>query len=286
MESIRQLTMDGTIMVLEMTQEKFTPCHTHDFFEIAYIVSGSAHHDIGGQKTLLQPGDYFIVDYDTHHEYVSEEGITIINCLFRPELVDKTLAGVKNFNELSQRYFFRITGQRINGPTANQVFHDDTTAGALFHQMLTEYQQQKDGYIEMLRCLLCQMMIQTIRQVGSLRKESELTRLILSEIEKHFRNPLTLELLCQQLHYSLSYASSKFKEDTGVTFTHMLQNRRIEESCRLLIETKQSIAQIAEQVGYSNVKFFNQIFKRVTKTTPREYRKLNTHPASRFTFIS
>lgn len=273
MDSKRKLTFAGTIMLLEIDHEYRAQQHTHDFLELAYIVRGTAHHEIAGRQTLLQPGDYYIVDYNTSHAYSSEEGITIINCLFRPELIDKTLAGVQSFNELAQRYFFRITGRKINGPTADQVFHDDGTVGSLMGQMLAEYQQQNDGYLEMLRCLLCQAVIKTIRQVGTLRKESELTRQIIEEIDKHFKEPITLATLCKKHHYSVAYASGKFKEETGITFTQMLQNRRIEESGRLLAETGKSVASIAEEVGYSSVKFFNQVFKKVTHLTPREYRK-------------
>ena len=56
-------------------------------------------------------------------------------------------------------------------------------------------------------------------------------------------------------------------------FTECIQRRRIEEACRLLRESELSITQIATFVGYSNVKFFNKIFKKIVKQTPSEYKK-------------
>jgi YesN/AraC family two-component response regulator len=60
-----------------------------------------------------------------------------------------------------------------------------------------------------------------------------------------------------------------------MTFTDYLQNTRIENSCRLLIETNDSISEISQRVGYGNTKFFNKIFKSIIKTTPSKFRKSN-----------
>ena len=81
--------------------------------------------------------------------------------------------------------------------------------------------------------------------------------------------------ICEEMNYRLPYISAKFKKETGITVTKFLQNKRIEQSCRYLAETSLSISQIAENVGYTDIKFFNKVFKQVTKITPREYRKQN-----------
>ena len=268
-----QLTIPGDIEVLKLVGEKNSDWHTHDFLEFAYLVQGTAHHVIDGRECVLQPGDFFVVDYHTPHAYTSD-GITIINCLFRPEVLHPRFANVHSFNELAGRYFFSITGRHIVGPTADQMFHDaDGRVGRLFEQLVEEYEKSEDGYMEMLRNLLCQIIILTVRQVGSRRKTSDLVELITRQIEERYYETITLESICNQYHYSLSYASGRFKEETGNTFTAALQNRRIEEGCRLLLQTKQSVAQIAEQVGYHNVKFFHQVFKRVIGLTPKEFRR-------------
>lgn len=257
--------------------ERVTSEHSHNFLEMVYVCSGVARHSIGDKKGILKAGDFFVIDYETYHSYQAEDdNLNIINCLFLPEIIDKSFAGVKNFNELCEGYFFRIAGRKINGPASNTVYHDDGAVGELFVKMFNEYEDRKDGYHEKLRCLLCEIIIETVRKVGSQVKISPLTTKILEELEKDFKQPVTLGALCERFHYSLSYVSSKFRSDTGFTFTEYLQNRRIEESCRLLSYTDMQISQIAEETGYSSIKFFNKIFKKVTGLTPREYRKLNS----------
>jgi AraC family transcriptional regulator len=50
-------------------------------------------------------------------------------------------------------------------------------------------------------------------------------------------------------------------------------NLRIEESKRLLRETKQSVVAVALDVGYSNPSHFAQLFRRETGLSPRDYRR-------------
>ncbi len=248
--------------------------HYHNFLEIAYVISGEASHTIGEHSGKLRRGNYFIVDYNTPHHYISPRSdLTIINCLFLPEFIDPVFSDAKSFNELCERYYFRTNGRLINGPTSNIVFEDDGTVGQLFLNMHKEYTQQKESYLEMLRYILGQVIIETIRKVGSNDKQSLQTAEIIRYINAHFADNLTLGKICEELGYSLPYISAKFRRETGFTFTQYLQNRRIEEACRLLASTDMSITEIAECCGYDSLKFFGKVFKSVTKTTPREIRK-------------
>ncbi|MBE7043722.1 MAG: helix-turn-helix transcriptional regulator [Ruminococcaceae bacterium] len=80
--------------------------------------------------------------------------------------------------------------------------------------------------------------------------------------------------LAKEMNYSLPYLSRHFKEETGMTFSEYVQKVRIEESCRLLANTKKSVIEISQLVGYSDVKFFNQLFKKYKNMTPRSFRKI------------
>ena len=79
--------------------------------------------------------------------------------------------------------------------------------------------------------------------------------------------------LSKKENFSVSYLSRKFKEDMGISFTEYLQNERIEQSMRLLANTDKKITEIAGFCGYSDMKFFNFIFKKRLGITPREFRK-------------
>ena len=71
---------------------------------------------------------------------------------------------------------------------------------------------------------------------------------------------------------SPKYLSRVFKEKTGVSFVRYKQNTRLEFGKNLLCQTKMSIAQISEKIGYHNPESFIRLFTRLTGLTPKKYR--------------
>ncbi|MBQ7090154.1 MAG: helix-turn-helix transcriptional regulator, partial [Clostridia bacterium] len=139
-----------------------------------------------------------------------------------------------------------------------------------------EYNEKQPGYHEMMRCQLIEILIDSIRQVPQSASTSDwsgMVQYITDQVNKNFMEKLSLSSLAQECCYSLAYVSKVFKEEMGMTFQDYLQKVRVHESCRLLANTSKKISEICGLVGYTDVKFFNQIFKKQTGMTPREFRK-------------
>lgn len=92
--------------------------------------------------------------------------------------------------------------------------------------------------------------------------------------QRHFAEPITLEDVCASAGFSASYFSTLFKKETGEGFNKYLTNLRIEQAKELLQQTDAPITDICTQVGYSDLKHFNQTFKKATHLSPGQYRKL------------
>jgi len=63
-----------------------------------------------------------------------------------------------------------------------------------------------------------------------------------------------------------------FKKRTGITFIDSLMEMRLGQASRLLIDTTQSVAEIAYHCGFNNISNFNRIFKKKKNCTPKEFR--------------
>lgn len=74
---------------------------------------------------------------------------------------------------------------------------------------------------------------------------------------------------------SEGYLSSSFKEHAGINFTDYLEGLRIEKACELLMDEKNTVNTISEQVGYNSVHSFRRAFKRVKGISPKEARNSN-----------
>lgn len=95
-------------------------------------------------------------------------------------------------------------------------------------------------------------------------------------ISEHYQSDLNLDVVAQAIYVSPSYLSGRFSQTMGMGFVEYVHHTRIEHAKDLLLNTHLKIYQIAEQVGYSDQKYFAQIFKKFTGRTPGEFRSLSS----------
>lgn len=95
---------------------------------------------------------------------------------------------------------------------------------------------------------------------------------ILRYLTEHY-DTIKLKELAHFFNYSERQMTRILKEYTGGSFTHLVQNIRLTKACELLRNPDLSIQDIVDEVGYSNVNHFYQLFKKQYEITPAEYRK-------------
>lgn len=104
-------------------------------------------------------------------------------------------------------------------------------------------------------------------------RENTVIRQAKTFVAQHYAESISLAQVAKHVCLSTSYFSTLFKTETGTGFVEYLQHIRIEQAKKLLKTSKMRIADIAEKVGYRDIKFFNKIFVKETTVTPSEYRK-------------
>jgi AraC-like DNA-binding protein len=72
-------------------------------------------------------------------------------------------------------------------------------------------------------------------------------------------------------HLSIEAFCRYFKIRTRKTYTTFLNEVRVSNACRLLMNKEVSIQDVCYQAGFSNISNFNRIFKRVTGKAPSNY---------------
>jgi two-component system response regulator YesN len=102
-------------------------------------------------------------------------------------------------------------------------------------------------------------------------------RLVIRRACEYMANNLQEEMTLKQMadysHLSTSYFGVLFKQYTGKSFVNYLNQIRIEKALELLRSSDQKIYEIAENVGFVSLPYFNRVFKHVSTMTPNEYRK-------------
>jgi len=265
------------VMVCQQDSIRF---HSHDFLEMVYVINGKALHTLNNQNTIVKKGDYFIIDYGAVHKYtkIDDSPFEIINILFKPEIIDKTLVKCKSFQDLINHYLIKFSYEMLKYSPTNIIYHDkDKTVYHFIEKLQFEFEHKNPGYMELMRCYLIEIIITTMRGISKENSSDlyhDLSKYIIDYIDENYMNPITLTQISERLNFSVPYICKKFKNDVGISFNEYLQKKRIEQSCRLILNTDKKISEIAELVGYNDIKFFHQVFKKYIKMTPREFRKI------------
>jgi len=92
-------------------------------------------------------------------------------------------------------------------------------------------------------------------------------------IDKHFREPVKLDSVADQVFLTPAYLSYLFKKETGMNLMHYLQVVRINETKQLLEKTHMNITKIALHAGFNDLTHFFRVFKKFEKCTPGQFRE-------------
>lgn len=74
------------------------------------------------------------------------------------------------------------------------------------------------------------------------------------------------------LQLSPHYFRDLLKFETGKSIYEYAQAKRLEAAKKMLLEANTSVGMVADQLGYPNVQYFSQLFKKITGVAPSEYR--------------
>lgn len=85
----------------------------------------------------------------------------------------------------------------------------------------------------------------------------------------------TVKYLAEQIHLSPNYLSDLLKKETGMSAQDRIHYHLIGEAKNLLLNTNQSVGELAFSLGFEYPQYFSRLFKSKTGMTPLEYRNMN-----------
>lgn len=221
---------------------------------------------------LAQSGD----TTSTEVHYPSKEEAAILHCITMGERME--------LSNLVQE--FLNTCKRDN-PSQSGLFHSvmllySTVCKLMMQRGFTLSdnhlfgQRWKDDSAEALEVMLETFLTDTCAEamdiLDSTNNSNQLIRIAVAYINEHYREKVSLNDIAEKIHISPVYLSNLFSKVVGKSMTEYLQGLRIENAEKLLLNPQLTICDIAEQVGYSDSKYFVQVFKRITGVTPAAFR--------------
>src|SRR5215470_8544426 len=91
-------------------------------------------------------------------------------------------------------------------------------------------------------------------------------------IEEYSREELSLTKVARVVNMNANYLSENFKQVTGTNFVEYIARTRFANACDLLHNSNARISEIAFAAGFQSLSQFNRVFKRLSGTSPTDYR--------------
>ena len=257
--------------------------HQHPQCQLTVILEGRGQLLVGDYVGRFQSGDVFLLGESIPHVFRSdaeyfEEGnnLTIAGntIFFDFQAFGRSIQEVDEFRELIHLNE-QINGCfKIEGKTKEQIlelFQDFPSLSALTKfqralHMLSILEIGSDEVISLNR-------IPVLRSLSE--RDGKRMDQVMRFILENSARPISLDEVAEQAYMSKEAFCRFFKLRTRKTFTQYLQELRITEAKKLLLETDLGIAQVSYQVGFQTLSHFNKTFKSMTNQTPKSWKKLN-----------
>lgn len=94
----------------------------------------------------------------------------------------------------------------------------------------------------------------------------------LAVIDKYYQEDITLNDVAEHINLSPNYLSTIFHRECGCKFAEYIMQKRISKACELLQDLHLNVTEVGMRVGYYNVRYFGQLFKKIMGMPPSEYR--------------
>lgn len=259
--------------------------HCHEFVEFVYIYSGTGIHEYQGTKYKVSAGDVFVIEPEAVHAYYVESGqkLELFNVLFQPSFFAKEL-GLLSAESSFVHFYFLEPYIRASSPYPTHLHlqpHQRVTLQLMLDQMFAEYKEKQMGYRIVLKTKLMEIFIYLSRcylqreQAPIAREPSEqnLMDRIKRFVEIYYNESTDLQQLCQMCGMSKSVFRLKFKAHTGLSLLDYRTGLRIGVAKQLLQQTDLPVSEIALEVGYNDISFFNRMFRERCRMSPRQFRQ-------------
>lgn len=248
------------------------PIHWKDSIEILFVLKGSIKVGIETETNILKEREIEIINSNEVYwvKAVDPDNLVLIVNI-DPNFFEKY------YDDAKETFFYTDSS---NNNQEDDKYHELRRYLSI---LLFEASSKLDDYEDSIEEHLLEMMYHLLNEFHYLFYEGEnleeddvqLERYhrIIRYLSNNYMYKVSLQDIAEKEFLSSQYLSFKIKDTFGLGFNEYLNQIRVEESTKLLLDTDRSITDISEEVGFSHVRYYNKHFKIHYKITPLQYRK-------------
>ena len=251
--------------------------HTHEYYEVLVIFSGSIVHTVNGTQFTMHSGDCCLLRFnDCHHHTAgiskdTTEQFLAANFMCTKEFFDRVTSiypapPFPSVEENPSPLSFHLSSSYINklrklclllqtpliSPTPENITICTSLVAEFIHTCIRSHATSKaDGYPSWLQSLII-----------SLQNPENFTKKLID--------------IASDIPYSYSFIQKQFRQYVGIPPIEYFNSIKLTYAKEVLTNSETSIISIAGALGFESPAHFNHLFKRTFNITPTAYRKQTT----------
>ena len=280
LKEITPLTQSDCFTLFTRVKSEFDfPLHYHEEYELNFISNAKgAKRVVGDHLEEIDDLELVLVGSNLQHAWFSHKctskEITEITVQFHKDLFDEKFL---NRNQLS---FIR---SMLEKSSRGILFSKETILQLMPRIKALDKLHGFDSMLELMSILHDLSTSRNMRLLSDasfnsnqnepMNYHSRRIEKTLEYMNKNFDKQISLSDVAKLANMSDVSFSRFFKQRTGNTFVENQTQIRLGHASRMLIDTTQSVAEIAYHCGFNNISNFNRIFKKKKGCTPKEFRE-------------
>jgi AraC-like DNA-binding protein len=277
MREITPLTPGDCFTIFSRPTPRFDfPLHYHDEYELNLLVNaGGAKRVIGGHMDTINDLELVLVGPNVCHTWITHKcqstDVKETTIQFHKDLFDD------KFLRRNQLNFVRNLVER----SKRGILFSQETAEAVKDRIIGL--SKKNGFDSVLELLSILHDLSISRNMKTLSDaifsndhfnyNSRRIEKVFDYMNSHYFMQITLAEVSRLANMPESSFSRFIKQRTGKTFIESLNEIRLGHASRMLIETTDTVAEIAYKCGFNNISNFNRVFKRKKFCNPKDFRE-------------
>jgi len=256
------------------------PFHSHPEFELVYILESHGKRIIGNSIESFESGDMVFLGDDIPHVWLNDEVFykgnnsikaKAIVIYFSRDLFGNSFYELPEAQEVKKFFSQAMKGVAITGQT-----------NALIAKKMKKLLKMKgfEVIVELIEILFFLSKSKDLRYINDdhyvfVSDDNKNDRLaaVFQYVKSNYKKEISLEEISKIANLTPTSFCRMFKTKTKKPFVEYLNEIRVSNACKYLMETDLGVSEIAYECGYKTASNFNKLFKKLIGTTPKEYRK-------------
>lgn len=258
-------------------KNKYVITHFHKDLELIKINKGKMETLINGKTYELNEGDICLINQNQLHKiYCNDDN----KCEFSSLFIDPSL--LTNNEEIYSNFVYPIL---INDEFTHLISKKEETFNKEVSALLSAIKECETNKIQGYELILVAYLHMLFQKFYSKIKENSIKKekvsysdliiyhKIVDYIYQNYDKKITLDNLSQVVNINKNKCCALFKKYAETTPIDFINYYRLEKACKLLKESEESISNIALDTGFNEQSYFNRLFLKRYKITPKEFRE-------------